>query len=492
MSEWHNVSNLKPLWSEDDASRAVRDDSREQVDGAWKRLFSQEFHGIQSALDRHDGGDCIFYLFPEGRVLMSSFDGDHVYLVSEVSAPFSQLDDDGVEPSDLDEEEMSEDQVKALDLLLEAIDNGERILLLEGAAGTGKTWLMRKFTERVKALGWSIRYMAPTGKAAHRLSQSVGEEVSTIHSALYKRVMSNKKGEPIFADPQPLAEVRTVIVCDEGSMVGSRLHRDIVANLPSNCILLYVGDPEQLEPVRDTWGPSFGRPTAALTLVHRQALDSPVLRVATELRGGGKLPTNNVGDAYFYEQGRLADAARWLIGHIEAGNDAVCLTYTNKAREGINRLVRLQLGYRSAGAVVVGDRLVVRRNNRAAGKMNGETFNVRELTDVGGALRMVTTTGDVLFTHPCLVGADSNAFEKIRDKYAILTNTRLWVQIDYGYCLTVHTSQGSEFQHVLLAMTGTLRWMVTTGKMKPDSARRLCYTALTRAKSTFTRLDTGK
>lgn len=495
MAQWHDFPNLKHQWSEDDASLAAGDESREQIRGAWKRLFSEDFPGINSALAREDGGDCILYLFENNRVLMNSHDGDHIYLTSSGETPASSNSNvDNVDmdtDEDEDDEEMSDDQAIALDDLFAAVDEGQRILLLEGAAGTGKTWLMKKFAARAKSLGWAIQYMAPTGQAAHKLSKTVGEEAKTIHSALYSKVLDGDNGEPIFADPKPLTEraVRTFIICDESSMVDEYLHRDIIANLPVNCVLLYVGDPEQLEPVKGKWGPPFGNATATLTVVHRQALESDVLRVATELRFGAKLPTNNVGDSYFYQKGRLADAAYWLVEHFEAGSNAVCLTYTNKARKGINLLARKHLGFLNKGKIVVGERLVVKFNNKAAGKRNGETFDVQSLTDISGAVRLVTTTGAVLYAHPDLIGADIATFKETRDKYALLTNTRLWVHIDYGYCLTVHSAQGSEYEHVMLALTGTMKWMVQNKKMKVTSARRLCYTALTRAKSTFTRLD---
>lgn len=555
---WSKFSNLTKLWQEDDACRAAGDDTREQTHTQWPKLFHEPFPGTKNAVEHVDFGDAFIYLFPHGRVLLISFDGDSIYQMNEgVEIPDTTVPlrralatperprgleegycpacdselPDGPQTAPMDEDDygerwwvcpkcdyrepgaprldddddgyrygklvLSSDQKKAIDDLVDAINRGERVLVLKGPAGTGKTTLSIALSNVLADLGWSVRYMATTGKAANRLCQVVGARVTTIHKALFKTVKITEKGIPIFDDPQDMSGGgRVALFCDEGSMIGKRLYDRMIPHIGANGILIIIGDDQQLPPVADKWGPDWSHATAELTQIHRQAKGNPILDVATAVRLGEPLPKESIGTAYVRYQGNLQLAARWLIREMRLGNDAVVLCYSNKTRARLNTLVRHLSGRRREGPLVRGEQLLVLRNNRFVDRMNGETMIAERIQDVpprnGQAdqgVVLIRSGDSAMFTKPDLIGADREEFDIEAAKASSYTDSRLWVHLDYGYALTVHKAQGSEYSKVMFVIDNTMRFMFRTGKMKTADAKRLCYTAVTRAKEQVIVLD---
>lgn len=394
--------------------------------------------------------------------------------------------------------EWSEDQVRAIDAVMDALSRGEKVSLLAGAAGCGKTTSAIEISSLAAADGWHVKYLAPTGKAALRISEVVGQPAQTIHSALFRWVSIDKEGRPHFKDPRELGEgrMKTLYIIDEASMVGSSLHRAIVGNLHRGSSVLYLGDPAQLPPVGDSCGPDFDRPTATLLKVHRQGQGDPILDVATRLREGHKIPDEDIegldGKHYRRRGGSLAHVATWLVEHIQAGRDAVVLCYSNKARQQINNLVRAQLGHRGQGEIVPGEKLICKMNRKLLSRMNGEIFEVKgvrpfPVRDDGieiDASIIDTTDGDSMISHPSYIGLDKHALQKLAKRTAHLVNPDLWMPLDYAYALTVHASQGSEYQHVCLVIDSTMRYRVMNGLMSYDMACKILYTGITRAQKT--------
>lgn len=503
---WAKGSNLALKWREDDACRAAHDETRETAYKAWKRLYDEELPDKGTAIESVDQGDCMLWLFEGGRVLEESFDVDSIYELAEgVAAPAPiALDDDfrrtaseaaAAKPAEsvysVDGRSLSPDQEQSINDLLDAIDAGERVLVLTGAAGTGKTTSARALANELMERGWSVEYMAPTGKAAVRISEVVGRKATTIHSRLFTRVKNTEEGVPIFLDPQQLSTGRTAFICDEGSMVGRRIHDQILRHLGPNAILIYLADPYQLPPVADTWGPDLQNPTAELTQIHRQADESPVLHVATLLRNGEAMPKHDIGDGYSRRNGTLETAAKWMVEQQQAGEDAIVLCYSNKTRQKINGLVRYLMGNKARGPLCLEEQLVVLRNNKFVGRMNGETFTAEKIQWFKTAKEgiVVVQSGESrFFTKPDLIGAERDAFEyHSRMSERLGADPRAWLHLDYAYCLTVHKSQGSEYRRVLFVIDNTMRYLWRTGKL--DDGFKLCYTAATRAKEQLIVLD---
>ena len=416
---------------------------------------------------------------------------------------------------------LSPDQQTALTTILATLkSDGEAILA--GAAGTGKTTVMAVVLSR---WGGNVMFLAPTGKAAVRLGEQVGRKASTIHSALYgeaeeERVKGSRRDKLHFGEPTAPEGCGpgTLVVIDEASMVNENLARDVRNTiLATGAALLWVGDHEQLPPVEGTWGVPLQRPTACLTQVHRQALESPVLDLATCIRERRGQEFVRWGD----------DCSRTVVTSVQDAVDwseqdasnRVLLTWTNSVRTKANRMTRAARGLPRQD-LVAGERIICTYNNHGLGTMNGEVFAVRSvevcepLTQACGS-RILWVTLDENRPTPrrVLVAVETFdayrpgmsdrrifqwAFNKVMDRREeanvmaamrwSVEELRRWrnevstsaMQATYGYCLTVHKSQGSQFPAVGFISCPNFRSFEDA-----DFKRRLTYTAITRAQVTF-------
>ena len=199
---------------------------------------------------------------------------------------------------------LSSDQKTALSAVLAKLEADKEAVLC-GAAGTGKTTVMEAV---LSAWSGNVQFFAPTGKAASRLKQSVGE-ADTIHAAFFGSVVEEsdddddddddddgaqkqatakpKREKLVFGAPHPPegAGRSTLLVIDEASMVNAELAQTVreQAALVGSSIL-WVGDHHQLPPVEGSWGADLQNPDGELTTVHRQAADAPALALATAIR----------------------------------------------------------------------------------------------------------------------------------------------------------------------------------------------------------------
>lgn len=408
---------------------------------------------------------------------------------------------------------LSTDQLAAFSKLEQALSNGKREVVLVGAAGTGKSTVLRALLDK---LDRPVIWAAPTGKAAARLAETTGEAAVTLHHLTYRKVGSSinlppaaerawkayekggkldppnldkldwwawycrQQGRQVSSDlvfddvqlPEGMKDKAgdTLVVVDEASMVGTKLAHDFRSALAGRSWqVLWVGDKAQLTPVNDDWGVDLDHPDAELTQVHRQAEGSGILSAATALRNGGCIPDlTNYPDADV-TFGSPEGCARW---YCESEGDRIILTYTNKVRVAINLAVRQRLGYTED--VVVGERLVVLQNR--APIYNGETYTVTKVERV--YMRWI----DKNVTFVTL----DNGVRMCIDSQYLHTGIRTHglpdtvVPVDYGYCLSIHKSQGSQWDHVCLAYNWN--WL-----LRKDLERysRLTYTAVTRAAKTL-------
>ena len=414
---------------------------------------------------------------------------------------------------------LSPDQQAALRIIRERILGGEKETVLVGAAGTGKTTVVRELLAQLPDT--PILWAAPTGKAASRLRESTGCAAFTLHSLTYRRVDSSLKltpaeekrwlkygiavttgtlpkgvpddmsklewyawdcrlkgrtvtadlsfGDRALPDSQQGIAAKLVVV-DEASMVGQQLADDFRSVLPSQWQILWLGDKSQLTPVKSSWGVDLDHPHAELTVVHRQGEGSLILAAATAVREGRAIPRGE-DDRYRTGYGSIAAAARWYLSEEDRSSRTI-LTWRNADRVQINDHVRQQAGY--TGGLVVGERLVILANRGAL--CNGEVYTVTEIKWRSA----VWIDGDVCFVTLC------NGQEILIDhQYLIHGRTtphlsKSAVPVDFGYCLSVHKSQGSEWDDVCLAYTW--QWLA---RKDSEQWRRLTYTAMTRAKSSL-------
>ena len=310
------------------------------------------------------------------------------------------------------------------------------VFRLFGYAGTGKTTLARHIAEDIDG---DVAFAAYTGKAAHVLRSKGCEGAGTIHSLIYRPRIGEDEEQPVFAiNHESAATKAELIIIDECSMVDEELGRDL---LSFGTPVLVLGDPAQLPPVKGGGFFTEAEPDKMLTEVHRQAQDNPIIRLSMAVRAGETLDYGEHGESRVIPR-RSIDAAQIL------GADQV-LVGTNKTRRAYNQRIRELKGLLSP-MPAVGDKLVCLRNDKQKGLLNGGTWNVSKLgSPKRSLLRLDLVPEDEPGAKAVKVGVHPNFFENGGEDLAY-AQRRNSDEFDYGYALTVHKSQGSQWDDVVL------------------------------------------
>jgi exodeoxyribonuclease-5 len=398
-----------------------------------------------------------------------------------------------------------------------------------GYAGTGKTFSAARVPE---ALGIErVAFGTYTGKAASVLRRSLGRygvnyPVTTIHSAIYFPTTSAEARQALLDAQQELAEEREalaraikqeapdttapeariaeleaqlpeleanarrlswefnpegpwagldLIVLDEVSMVNAKLAADIESyGVP----ILVLGDPAQLPPVEGGGYYTDAEPDHLLTDVQRQALDNPVLALATRVR---ESTTGRLG---------LTETDTTPASLAEAMDHDQVLCWTNKRRWAMISAMRRKLG-RPEGAVVPGDRIMCLTNNKDLAVFNGEQFEVKAVTEgtLGPTLTVETETGTTRD-----IAAFADGFQgqelQVQAKNSGQGMRGLRMLATFAQAITVHKAQGSEWDSVYVVNeTPGLISMAAKRQGSQEGiaqGRQWLYTAVTRAKERVT------
>lgn len=310
-----------------------------------------------------------------------------------------------------------------------------QVFRLFGYAGTGKSTLARHLAEHVDG---DVAFAAFTGKAALVMRSKGCKEARTIHSLIY-RATDTETEEPSFElnDDSDAARAKLIVI-DECSMVDEELGRDL---LSFGKKVLVLGDPAQLPPVKGGGFFTEAEPDVMLAQVHRQAADNPIIRLSMTIREGGALTRGVYGETRVVARDGLDPA---LI----TGADQV-LVGLNKTRRAYNQRLRQLRGF--AGATPQsGEKLVCLRNNRKKGLLNGALFTVKSAGAVRrGKVRMLVTPEDGETAKFQRVSVIPQFFEGGEGEipYALRKDSD---EFDYGYALTVHKAQGSQWDDVAL------------------------------------------
>lgn len=373
--------------------------------------------------------------------------------------------------------ELSRDQKVAFEMIKawwRCADRPSRpFFKLFGYAGTGKTTLAQVVARLLTANCNNVVFACPTGKAASVLAKKTGREVSTIHRLAYQLTGADKKGKPTFdvldEDRSPISEAHILII-DECSMVNQKMMTDLLSfDVP----VLAIGDPGQLPPVEGV--PFFQTdPDAMLETIHRQAADNPIIDLATKIRHG-----EDYGDV----NGTVQFLKLPLAGSILMAADQV-ICGKNSTRKRANKFIRKQLKFDS-DLPQVHDRVVCLKNNHDLGIYNGEIFCVVDIDYAGISTNSAPSKGGgfVAMTVMDELGQrydmDRVAVAPFRGSKPAYHDTYDTNYFDFGYCLTVHKSQGSEWDNVVVIDDGLF-------VQDKDFHRQWLYTAATRASEKLT------
>jgi exodeoxyribonuclease-5 len=359
---------------------------------------------------------------------------------------------------------------------------GRPVFRLFGYAGTGKTTLANSFAHE---FGGVVRFASFTGKAALVMRRKGCDGASTLHSLIYKTVERPDGTVEFVINRESELATAELLIIDEVSMVNEELGRDVLSfGVP----VLVLGDPAQLPPVKGAGYFTTEKPDVMLTEIHRQAFDNPIVRMATTVREGGRLRLGEFSAQGSEHTSRVIKRAD-LTQRMVMSADQV-LVGLNKTRMGTNGKMRSVLG-RPADRPVEGDRLVCLRNNKDKGLLNGGLWEIEMAeitTDICDlmikSLDDPADGGQVPVQVPLsfFITGDCDLPPRARRQFDEFT---------YGYALTVHKSQGSQWDDVLIMdESHSFGKAVANGSGDADTGdtfrQQWLYTAITRAAESVT------
>ncbi len=427
------------------------------------------------------GGEEFIYL-PE-QYAAETYIADRLGLMLSFGVP-----DRPVEPSELSllEEELS---IRYAALQREAIRTAvsSPVMILTGGPGTGKTTTLNGILALLERRGMTVALAAPTGRAAKRMSEVSGREAKTIHRLL-EVDYGSRGGEVRFKRNEKNPLEADAVIVDEMSMVDARLFSSLLRAARMNCRLILVGDPDQLPSVgagnvlRDLIDSGMV-PCIPLTEIFRQAAESEIVLSAHAIVSG-EMPRLSRTDAdfFFLPRDTAQDAAATVAD--------LCFRRLPKAygydpARDIQVIAPSRQG--GAGTQELNRRLQALLNPPSSEKcetqMNGIVF--RE----GDKVMQIRNNYDVEWSRPdgeqglgifngdiglvTMIDRPSRTVGVVFDDRQTFLSFDQLSELELAYAVTVHKSQGNEFDMVVMPLVG---------RHPRLCYRNLLYTAVTRAK----------
>jgi exodeoxyribonuclease-5 len=332
--------------------------------------------------------------------------------------------------------EWSHEQTRAHEKVGAWLKSGEpQVFRLFGYAGVGKTTLARHVASSADG---ETAFAAFTGKAALVMRGKGCAGATTIHALIY-RASDNDDGAPTFTlNHDGPASKAALIVIDECSMVDADLGRDL---LSFGKPILVLGDPAQLPPVKGGGFFTEAEPDVMLTEIHRQAKDDPIIRLSAEVRAGARLEYGAYGDSRVIRREEINSEAVMKADQVLVG--------LNRTRRLYNQRMRALKGV-DVALPVAGDRLVCLRNDRPKGLINGGLWRVEETRPMRKDFVRMTLASEDDPGRANVKASVLRQFFEGGEAELPWAQRRLSDEFDYGYALTVHKAQGSQWDDVVL------------------------------------------
>jgi len=401
----------------------------------------------------------------------------------------------------------------------------QQVFRLFGYAGSGKSTVINYAIQAIghvpmsrdNALGGGVLFAAFTGKAALVMTRK-GTPASTIHSLIYRvseatpeeierverELFDLQRGlqrmgpaerafaemqisklqlrladihKPIFLlNEQSLLRDADLIVLDEVSMVGPEMAADLLAfGKP----ILVLGDPGQLPPIKGTGAFTEAKPDIMLTEIHRQAGESAIIRLATMARQGIDIPPGE-HDAHVWKLPRSAVRPEQML----RGGQVIC--GRNDTRRWLNSQIKLAAGFPAPYPAGQDEKLICLKNRHDLGLVNGMFLSLAEIqheSDLAFSATVTTEDGVAISgRYRFYKGHYDDHVRYDRERLARdYREMRGLIESSWGYAITCHKAQGSQWQNVIVYDDGLSR--------TAEERNRWLYTAITRAERGLVILD---
>ena len=379
--------------------------------------------------------------------------------------------------------EFDEKQRKAIEI---AVKKG--LLILTGGPGTGKTTTVKGIITLLKNRGLKVALTAPTGRAAQRMEELTGFEAKTIHRLLEVEYKEGAESPAFVHNIKNPLDCDAIIV-DELSMVDVTVFAALLDAMPLHCSLIMVGDKDQLPPV--------GAGNVLKDLIESKVIDVVVLDKVFRQAMKSRIVTN----AHLVVKGEMPVIDNSAESDFFLLKENVKYNVPSKVLSLVTRRIPDSYGFDSMNDVQVlcpsrlGETGTQNLNAVLQDKLNPHAPNKQEIRYKGYILRegdrvmQIKNNYDVPWFRnsddsgqgvfngdigilESINKQDNAIFVKFDDKKAMYTyeNVR---ELELAYAMTVHKSQGSEFDAVVMPVLATPANL---------AYRNLFYTALTRAK----------
>ena len=381
---------------------------------------------------------------------------------------------------------LTEKQEAGLKLAIQRYKEHKKYTVISGYAGTGKTTLVKFIVNNLPGVDPEVDvvYASFTGKAAQQLLKKGNKNVITLHKLLFESIP--KPDGTFYRKIKPSIDY-SVVVVDEISMAPKELI-DILLKHRVYCI--FLGDPFQLPPIdKDQDNHLLDKPHIFLDQIMRQALDSEIIRLSLDIRNGKSILSFKGSDAI------VMNEKDFNTGVMLWGDQILCAT--NKTRIDLNIQMRNLLGHE--GEPEEGDKVICLRNywdysadnadplvNGTIGYLNRPYSSFVFLPRYYGGHKIDIISSEFI--------SDSGAtFDRLKlDKKMILQGERCLdsrtiyllnknprtmgmvpLEFTYGYAITCHKAQGSEWDKVVVKEENF--------PFDREEHARWLYTAVTRA-----------
>lgn len=382
---------------------------------------------------------------------------------------------------------LTDKQLKGLEETLRKYNNHEKYVVISGYAGTGKSTLVRFIIEAIHVEECQVAYATFTGKAAEVLRKKGNKNAMTLHRLLYDSIP--RPGGGFIRKPKTNLGYDIVVV-DECSMVPKSM---IEMLLKHQIFVIFLGDPGQLPMIdKNEAHDLLDHPDVFLDEIMRQAAESEIIQLTMKIRNGEDIPFTKGNEVIVVPRKEL------VTGHLLWADTII--TATNATRHSVNHQMRELLGFE--GDLQEGEKIICKRNywedlnDEGDALVNGTIGTVHNIfesfikipyfikndrhtiptimaditPDGGNNFVGISLDKDFLLTeNPCVDWRVSYQIGKLRARLGDI----LPRQITYGYALTCHAAQGSEWDKVLV--------LEESFPFDKKEHQRWLYTAATRA-----------